>query len=275
VPTAPVTIAVALADKLDSLSGFFAANEKPTGSKDPFALRRAALGILSIVRANELEMAVAHTIIEAISRLPFAPITERILDEFDRDLLNHFREITNVHDRIVPGLLISRDVGEFIVRRLQVDLRSAGNRADFVDAALMTGTNNFLSLVRRAEALQKFVETDGGADLLTAYKRAANILKKEKWEGADQSGGSDIEPQEQALTGALDAAEPKAAAAVEAEDFTGAMAALATLRRPIDDFFDHVTVNDPDPTKRARRLSLLARFRDAVNRVADFSKIEG
>jgi glycyl-tRNA synthetase beta chain len=165
-------------------------------------------------------------------------------------------------------------------------------------------------LLARVNALQQFVETEDGADLLTAYKRAANILRKENWtgpqvlsspeeQGIPQTGeedplvlveepglreavaemasgqaGADL-PEERALIAALDEAEPRAAAAVEAEDFTGAMAALASLRRPIDDFFDHVTVNDSDPAKRERRLNLLMRFRDAVNRVADFSKIEG
>jgi glycyl-tRNA synthetase beta chain len=165
-------------------------------------------------------------------------------------------------------------------------------------------------LLARVNALQQFVETKDGADLLTAYKRAANILKKENWtgpqvlsspaeQGIPQTGeedplvlveepglreavadmasgqaGADL-PEERALIAALDTAEPKAAAAIEAEDFTGAMAALASLRRPIDDFFDHVTVNDPDAAKRERRLNLLMRFRDAVNRVADFSRIEG
>ena len=175
--------------------------------------------------------------------------------------------------------------------------------------AVETGGDN-VRMVRRVNALQNFVEMDEGADLLTAYKRAANILKKENWtgpqvmssaaeQGISQTGeedplvlvekpglkkavaemasgqaGADL-PQEKALIAALDKAEPKASAAVEKEDFTGAMAALATLRKPIDDFFDHVTVNDPDPAKRERRLNLLMRFRDAVNRVADFSKIEG
>ena len=111
--------------------------------------------------------------------------------------------------------------------------------------------------------------------MLTAYKRAANILKKEKWEGTGASGGLDLEAQEKVLVDVLDRAEPKAAAAIDNEDFTGAMAALATLRGPIDAFFDHVTVNDPDKAKRERRLNLLTRFRNAVNRVADFSKIEG
>jgi len=128
------------------------------------------------------------------------------------------------------------------------------------------------------KALQAFVETEEGADLLTAYKRAANILKKEKWDAPTPNPspeGERLEAEEKALIDALDKAEPKASAAVEKEDFTAAMAALASLRGPIDAFFDKVTVNDPDQAKRARRLSLLARFRDAVHRVADFSKIEG
>jgi glycyl-tRNA synthetase beta chain len=126
-------------------------------------------------------------------------------------------------------------------------------------------------------ALQEFVETGEGKDLLAAYKRASNILKKEKWDGKDSRvrGNDGLAGEEQALVTALDAAEPKATAAIEAEDFTGAMAALASLRVPIDTFFDKVTVNDPDPPTRERRLNLLLRFRDAVHRVADFSKIEG
>ena len=132
-----------------------------------------------------------------------------------------------------------------------------------------------MRLLARVAALQSFVETEDGADLLTAYKRAANILKKEKWEGMAATGGGDLAAEEGALIAALDAAEPKAASSIQAEDFTRAMSALASLRKPIDDFFDRVTVNDPDPAKRTRRLNLLMRFRDAVNRVADFSKIEG
>ena len=137
------------------------------------------------------------------------------------------------------------------------------------------GEDDLVRLLARVNALQEFVETEEGADLLTAFKRAANILKKEKWEGTSASGGTNVAAQEQALIAALDAAEPKASAAIDKEDFTGAMAALALLRKPIDDFFDHVTVNDPDAAKRERRLNLLMRFRDAVNRVADFSRIEG
>jgi glycyl-tRNA synthetase beta chain len=171
------------------------------------------------------------------------------------------------------------------------------------------GEDDLVRLLARVKALQGFVETEDGADLLSAHKRAANILKKENWtggvmsspaeDGIPQTGeedplvlvddpivgqavaemasghtGADL-PQEKALIAALDKAEPKASGAIEKEDFTAAMAALASLRGPFDDFFDHVTVNDPDPAKRERRLNLLMRFRDAVNRVADFSKIEG
>jgi glycyl-tRNA synthetase beta chain len=130
-------------------------------------------------------------------------------------------------------------------------------------------------LLARVDALQKFIETEDGTDLLTAYKRAANILKKEQWQGSGIADGSDLEPQEKALIASLDAAEAKASTAIANQDFSGAMSALASLRRPIDDFFDHVTVNDPDTAKRERRLNFLMRFRDAVNRVADFSRIEG
>jgi glycyl-tRNA synthetase beta chain len=278
VPTAPATVPVALADKMDSLVGFFQFGEKPTGSRDPFALRRAALGILSIIVENELRVSM-------------------------RDLIT-----AAAH---VGGANAGRDVASFLIERLKVQQREAGISHDLIDAvaAVETGGDN-VRMVRRVQALEEFLKTEDGADLLTAYKRAANILKKENWTGpqvmssaeeqgipqtgeedplvlveepglkeavaemASGSAGADL-PEEKALIDALDRAELKAAAAVEAEDFTGAMAALASLRRPIDDFFDHVTVNDADAAKRGRRLNLLMRFRDAVNAVADFSRIEG
>jgi glycyl-tRNA synthetase beta chain len=229
-------------------------------------------------------------------------------------LLNSFPEEVQQNERAVAGLLVSREAAEFVVRRLQVDLKSSGNRADFVDAALMSGTNDFLGLVRRAEALQAFVETAEGRDLLAGYKRAANILKKEDWASsvrversrdtpssaaenpstesvasAREGFSTSLEanashqktlsytalPEEASLIAALDSAEPRARTAVEAEDFEGAMAALASLRAPVDAFFDKVTVNDPDPAKREARLNLLSRMRDAVHQVADFSRIEG
>jgi glycyl-tRNA synthetase beta chain len=278
VPTAPVTVAVALADKLDSLVGFFQFGEKPTGSKDPFALRRAALGILSLIIENGLRASMRELITAA------------------------------AHE---GGASAGRDIATFLIERLKVQQREAGVSHDMIDAvvAVETGGDN-VRMVRRVHALQDFIKTEEGADLLTAYKRAANILKKENWtapevmssveeQGIPQTGeedplvlvddpiladaiaemaegtaGADL-PEEKALIAALEKAEPKAAAAIDKEDFTGAMAALASLRKPIDDFFDHVTVNDPDSAKRERRLNLLLRFRDAVNQVADFSKIEG
>lgn len=228
VPTAPVTVAVALADKLDTIRSFFAIDEKPTGSKDPFALRRAALGIIQIVTTNGLRLGIGEG-----------------------------------------------DVLSFFADRLKVQQREAGVRHDLIDAVFaLGGEDDLVRLLARVHALQAFVGTEDGANLLAGYKRAANILKKEAWDG---EGSFSYEPEvaEAALIAALDAAEPHAVSAVADEDFAGAMAALATLRAPIDAFFDDVTVNDADPARRAARLGLLARFRAAVHKVADFSKIEG
>ena len=227
VPTAPVTVAVALADKLDTIRSFFAIDEKPTGSKDPFALRRAALGIIQIVTANGLRMGIG-----------------------EGDLLAFFAD------------------------RLKVQQKEAGVRHDLIDAVFaLGGEDDLVRLLARVHALQAFVGTEDGANLFAGYKRAANILKKEEFEAGVSN--PDAEPAEAALVAALDAAEPRAAAAIEAEDFTAAMAALATLRGAVDAFFETVTVNDADPVKRAARLGLLARLRAAVHKVADFSRIEG
>ena len=243
VPTALVTVAVSLADKLDILRSFFGAELKPTGSKDPFALRRAALGVIQLVQENGL-------------RLPIA----------DND----------------HGLL------DFFADRLKVQQKEAGVRHDLIDAVFaLGGEDDLVRLLARVHALQSFVSTDDGANLLAGYKRAANLLKQAENKtdsgelveprlsaSARPSTSSGLTEEEQALLTALDAAEPKASAAVDAEDFEGAMAALATLRAPIDAFFEAVMVNDPDPDKRAFRLGLLARVRDAVHKVADFSRIE-
>jgi glycyl-tRNA synthetase beta chain len=171
----------------------------------------------------------------------------------------------------------SDELVEFIIDRLKVQQREAGVRHDLIDAVFaLGGEDDLVRLLARVNALQAFVETEDGRDLLTGYKRASNILRKEEGSWTpDQARGDEIPGEEAALVAALDKAEPKAKAAVEKEDFTGAMAALASLRAPIDAFFDKVTVNDPDKDVRARRLNLLARFRDAVHQVADFSKIEG
>ena len=164
---------------------------------------------------------------------------------------------------------------DFFADRLKVQQREAGVRHDLIDAVFaLGGEDDLVRLLARVTALQAFVETGEGANLLAGYKRAANILKKETWDAASASR-ADVLPDEAALAAALDAAGPTATAAVESENFTAAMSALASLRAPIDAFFDKVIVNDPDAGVRARRLNLLARFRDAVHAVADFSKIEG
>jgi glycyl-tRNA synthetase beta chain len=289
VPTVPVSVAVALADKLDTIAAFFSIGQKPTGSKDPFALRRAAIASIELVVRNGLRMGLTQAL-----RGSLANRAGQVSDSAAAHRL----------DSTAAELI------DFFADRLKVQQRDAGVRHDLIDAVFsLGGEDDLVRLLARVNALQKFVETEDGADLLTAYKRAANILKKENWtgqvmsspetDGIPQTGeedplvlvddpivgeavaemasghaGADL-PEEKALIAVLDKAEPKASAAIDKEDFTAAMAALATLRRPIDDFFDHVTVNDPDPAKRERRLNLLMRFRDAVNRVADFSKIEG
>uniref|UniRef100_UPI000A4B9622 glycine--tRNA ligase subunit beta n=1 Tax=Sphingomonas pruni TaxID=40683 RepID=UPI000A4B9622 len=248
VPTAPVTVAVSLADKLDTLLAFFGEEMFPTGSKDPFALRRAGLGYLQLIQRNALELELS-----TVSRVWTGHKASGIL-----------------------GLVVA----DFLFDRLGVQLRDDGVRYDFIQAsrAWTSGdTDGRVDRVeKRARALAAFLRTEDGANLLAGYKRAANILKKEGVTDAAWSSPTYTpEPAEADLIAALDAAGPAAADAVGNEDFEAAMAALATLRAPIDAFFDAVTVNDADPVKRAARLALLARVRDAVHGVADFSKIEG
>jgi glycyl-tRNA synthetase beta chain len=288
-PPQPASAAIALADKLDTICAFFGIDLKPTGSKDPLALRRAAIASIELIVGNGLRLNLTEAVRGALA-----------------NRAGQLKDPGPAHrlDRTVPGIL------EFFADRLKVQQREAGVRHDLIDAVFaLGGEDDLVRLLARVKALQGFVETEDGADLLTAHKRAANILKKENWtggvmsspaeDGIPQTGeedplvlvddpivgqavaemasghtGADL-PQEKALIAALDKAEPRASGAIEKEEFTAAMAALASLRGPIDDFFDHVTVNDPDPAKRERRLNLLMRFRDAVNRVADFSKIEG
>jgi glycyl-tRNA synthetase beta chain len=234
VPTAPMTVAVSLADKLDSISQFFAADLKPSGSKDPFALRRSALGVIALVLDNSLRFPLRRS--------------------------------------------VSQDVLDFFADRLKVQQREAGVRHDLIDAVFaLGGEDDLVRLLARVRALQAFVTTGEGTNLLAGYKRAANILKKESFVPGEVADNEmyEAEPAESALIEALDDAEPRAEAAVDAEDFEAAMAALASLRGPIDAFFEQVIVNDPDEFKREMRLTLLARMRDAVHKVADFSKIEG
>ncbi|MES2494811.1 MAG: glycine--tRNA ligase subunit beta [Pseudomonadota bacterium] len=248
VPVAPVTVAVSLADKLDILSQFFSEGMKPTGSKDPFALRRAGLGILELLTVNGLRLRLFGAFSTAIG----------------------FR--TSAHPNVVDEIV------QFLIDRLKVQQREAGVRHDLIDAVFaLGGEDDLVRLLARVKALQAFVETRDGANLLAGYKRAANILKKEGGvpQGASATPDYASEAAESALIAALDAAEPKVAAAVKAEDFAGAMSALATLRGPIDAFFDQVIVNDASSSKRNTRLALLEKIRVAMHNVADFSNIEG
>ncbi|RSU49248.1 glycine--tRNA ligase subunit beta [Sphingomonas sp. S-NIH.Pt15_0812] len=299
VPTAPVTVAVALADKLDTIATFFAIDEKPTGSKDPFALRRAALGIIRLIQRNGLRVALMPLAAQAAWRSPVGqPLRPEVqATQFMQQLMrtmamepaiatDAFRQVIGQADaayaRALDGRFeTSRDVGlavlDFFADRLKVQQREAGIRHDLIDAVFaLGGEDDLVRLLARVHALQAFIRTEDGANLLAGYKRAANILKKEGHEAPTGAAMTYApEPAEAALLAALDAAEPAAARAVAAEDFEAAMAALASLRAPIDGFFDSVTVNDQDATKRAARLDLLARVRAAVHSVADFGKIEG
>lgn len=391
VPTAPVTVAVSLADKLDTIFAFFSIDQAPTGSKDPFALRRQMLAIVSIAQLNCLRfsMRLIFERIGVIFHEQYAwamsldiPELDAALDNFSIHDFRRFETAFNHLDTLVEnarrrflesvpeqsdepddafvrfnqerrlGAMFRAYAGwhrwfsdwadatshlpaaiSFAGDRLKVQQREAGVRHDLIDAVFaLGGEDDLVRLLARVHALQAFVATGEGANLLAGYKRAANILKKEGWQDAaapsqapaptltdmadrtapfgeeparlpeeraviaddlsngaiPQTGEEDPlaeasatagtpvhEPAEAALIAALDDAEPRAAAAIEAEDFEGAMAALATLRAPIDAFFEQVTVNDADPAKRQARLALLARMRAAVHRVADFSKIEG
>ncbi|NLH81215.1 MAG: glycine--tRNA ligase subunit beta [Phyllobacteriaceae bacterium] len=249
VPTDPVAIAVALADKLDVLTGFWAIDEKPTGSKDPYALRRAALGVIRILLENGVRLHLTSIAEDALAALPKAG--ESVID----DLLAFFAD------------------------RLKVQLRDQGARFDLVDAVFAMGRQDDLVLVvKRVEALASFLATEDGASLLAGWKRAANILdKEEKKDGRAHGGAVDAallaEPAEKELAVAVAAATGAAAEAVKMEDFAGAMAALAALRAPVDAFFDGILVNAEDPAVRENRLKLLSAIRAACATVADFSRI--
>jgi glycyl-tRNA synthetase beta chain len=248
-PADPVAIAVALADKLDTLVGFWTIDEKPTGSKDPYALRRAALGVIRTVLDNRLRL----PLLDAIRQAPFA-----------------------------DGAKVAGDLLAFFADRLKVQLRDQGARHDLVDAVFaLGGQDDLLLIVRRVEALGRFLGTEDGKALLAGAKRAANILRiEEKKDGAGAYAGSPdaallVEPEEAALHDALQTARSAAAAAVAAEDFEGAMTALSQLRLPVDAFFDRILVNAEDAKLRLNRLKLLEEIRAAMRSVADFSRIEG
>lgn len=298
VPTDPVSVAVALADKIDTLVGFWAINEKPTGSKDPFALRRAALGIIRLITENALRLRLYE--IFMYHSLFFA---ERTLLAFEGIVAKKAESI----DFVVPGLAealaqrahqiarseraldtafdhfqaLNHDLLSFFADRLKVQLRDQGARHDLVDAVFsLGGQDDLLLVVRRVEALGMFLDSDDGKNLLAGTKRASNILaieeKRDKraFDGAPDTALYSLD-EEKALAAAIDQVKTEASAAVAKEDFAAAMSAMAKLRPAVDAFFDKVKVNDDDPKVRENRLKLLNEIRAATRAVADFSRIEG
>jgi glycyl-tRNA synthetase beta chain len=260
VPTAPVSIAVALADKLDTLVGFFAIDEKPTGSGDPYALRRAALGVIRLLTFTEIRLGIIDQADQHKQRF-----------HFNSDALKDWGG--NRHSVSSIELLL------FFADRLKVALREKGVRHDLIDAVFALGNeDDLVRLVRRVEALQAFLKTDDGANLLTGYRRAANILKiEEKKDKREYRGIPDglKQDEEIALQRALTHAKVDIAKALTAEDFADAMKALASLRVPVDRFFDKVTVNTDDKVLRGNRLMLLSQIVETAHQMADFSKVEG
>jgi glycyl-tRNA synthetase beta chain len=246
VPADPVSITVALADKIDTLVGFWSIDEKPTGSKDPYALRRAALGVIRIVLDNKLRLA-----------------------------------LKNVFEKAVGKFSSGSELMAFFADRLKVQLREQGARHDLVDAVFaLDGQDDLLMIVRRVDALGKFLDSDDGKNLLAGYKRATNIIRiEEKKDKREYTGAPEAKryqlPEEKALAEAVDVAKNEASAAVGKEDFASAMRAMAKLRPRVDAFFDKVTVNVDDKASRENRLKLLNEIREATRAVADFSKIEG
>jgi glycyl-tRNA synthetase beta chain len=257
VPTDPVSIAVAIADKIDTLVGFWLIDEKPTGSKDPYALRRAALGVIRIVLEGRVKISL-RTVVEK---------------HFEN---SYGKEYLSVDDKIDHLMLFFED-------RLKVQLRDQKARHDLVDAVLSAESlfkgDSLISIVDRVEALGKFLDTDDGKNLLAGTKRAANILRiEEKKDGKAYDGAPDAAlyslDQEKSLAKAIDQVKAEAGAAVAKEDFAAAMSAMAKLRPAVDAYFDKVKVNDDDARVRENRLKLLNEIRAATRAVADFSKIQ-
>jgi len=259
VPSDPVSIAVALADKLDTLVGFWAVDEKPTGSKDPFALRRAALGIIRLVLDNKVRFSLSETMKSAAAGLIKASTRDAV-----------------VNRKQLPVELLA-----FFADRLKVQLREQGARHDLVDAVFaLEDQDDLLLIVRRVEALGQFLDSEDGKNLLGGYKRATNIIRiEEKKDNRRYTGAPQAklyrQPEEKALANAIEVAESEAGRAVKKEDFVAAMRAMAKLRPAVDAFFDKVTVNVDDKALRENRLKLLNQIREATRAVADFSKIEG
>jgi glycyl-tRNA synthetase beta chain len=258
VPSDPVAIAVALADKLDSLVAFWAIDEKPTGSKDPYALRRAALGVIRIVLENMVRLSLLKTTKSAATAIE-----------------------TETRHAVMSRAQLPADLLAFFADRLKVQLREQGARHDLVDAVFsLEGQDDLLLIVRRVEALAQFLDSEDGKNLLAGYRRATNIIRiEEKKDDRQYTGAPQAklyrEAEEKALAKAIETAEVQASRAVAKEDFAAAMGAMAKLRPSVDSFFDKVTVNVDNKPLRENRLKLLNQIREATRAVADFSKIEG
>lgn len=325
VPDRPVTMAVSLADKLDTLVAFFAINEKPTGSRDPFALRRAALGVIRVLLTSELRVPLREAVADwyralrcyvdpgralwvstpkLVAHLGAAGRAksrefDTYLREFDEALLDGKpqviameREVDLVFDRMErekpagevlfefrPYDEVAADIVAFFADRLEVWLRDRGQRHDLVAAVFALGDDDLVRVVARVSALDAFLKTEDGANLLAGYKRAVNILKAEEKKGVLPAGApvrmATSSPEELALIAAVDELDAKLDAALDAEDFAGGMRELAKLRGPVDAFFDKVLVNSDVPEERDNRLRLLAKVKDAMGQVADFSQVTG
>ena len=286
VPSYHVTVALALVDRLDQLAAFYSIGEQPSGSGDPYALRRAALGIIRLIRENSLRLSLEDSILDAVLLAWISKF--KLRGEEVREAQEAFNAVVGSKARRLPLLRVQgpdlesevAKVLTFIVERLRVQLRTEGARHDVLAAVFAAGADDDLvRLLARTDALATLLGTEDGANLLTAHRRAANILRIE-----EKRDGPHCDPpnpalfaqvEEHALAATLDKLEPRLAALLAEEDFTGAMTTLATLRAPLDAFFDHVTVNATEPDLRRNRLSLLNRVRAAMDQVADFSKIEG
>jgi glycyl-tRNA synthetase beta chain len=325
VPDRPVTMAVSLADKLDTLVAFFAINEKPTGSRDPFALRRAALGVIRVLLTSELRVPLREAVADwyralrcyvdpgralwvstpkLVAHLGAAGRAksrefDTYLREFDEALLDGKpqviameREVDLVFDRMErekpagevlfefrPYDEVAADIVAFFADRLEVWLRDRGQRHDLVAAVFALGDDDLVRVVARVSALDAFLKTEDGANLLAGYKRAVNILKAEEKKGVLPAGApvrmATSSPEELALIAAVDELGAKLDTALDAEDFAGGMRELAKLRGPVDAFFDKVLVNSDVPEERDNRLRLLAKVKDAMGQVADFSQVTG
>lgn len=292
VPTAPLTVAVALADKLDTLVGFFAIDEKPTGSKDPFALRRAALGVIRLVLENGTRAPLETVLLDGLFGLTNVSRTLDVVHRFAdggtstsgvavaADLTAD--NVAGLHssggDLPQPRTIVA-DLLAFFADRLKVLLRDQGQRHDLVDAVFALGDDDLVRIVRRVEALGTFLETEDGENLLAGYKRASNILRAEAKKGdlpeGDPVALDGAPPEETALIAAVSKAGNEVDAALATEDFAAAMIALAALRAPVDAFFTAVMVNSDVPAERDNRLKLLGQVRTVMGRVADFGKVGG